>query len=173
MKISYRIILSNFINKFPSGKLLVFPLVFFLLIGINSAQPINYDRYDYFNHNFNLLTLEFQQTDGTKFAENSNSGMANSQAEADTSSKNSIDKLYYNGQSHVLELELEENVSRIEIKIYNLIGKDVKTAYEGKPKPKGSEYHLETSELPRGVYICTVLGKDFLLTRKFIVKSQE
>jgi hypothetical protein len=73
-----------------------------------------------------------------------------------------------NGE-HFLIVELASEQRRLEIAVYNLLGKRVATVYQGKASPGVHEYPIPSAELPNGVYICVVQGDGFRLAQKFVV----
>ncbi len=73
-----------------------------------------------------------------------------------------------NGE-HFLIVELASEQRRLEIAVYNLLGKRVVTVYQGKASPGVHEYPLPSAGLPNGVYICVVQGDGFRLAQKFVV----
>jgi hypothetical protein len=73
-----------------------------------------------------------------------------------------------NGE-HFLIVELASEQRRLEIAVYNLLGKRVATVYQGKASPGVHEYPIPSAGLPNGVYICVVQGDGFRLAQKFVV----
>lgn len=92
---------------------------------------------------------------------------------ADTSGnkENSITKLYPSNRSDLLniELELSETDQRLQISVYNLLGKVVVEPEYINPSSNKITHQLSISSLPNGVYLCVVLGKNFRLREKFII----
>ncbi len=112
-----------------------------------------------------------EPADGIKFA----NGIINMKeadslkTEADTvSNKNRIKYLVEKGGNHALKIELENYDNDIVIEVFNLLGKQVLEVYKGQPV-REMEYIIQSWKLPNGVYICTIHGKNFRLTGKFIV----
>jgi hypothetical protein len=70
---------------------------------------------------------------------------------------------------HFLIVELASEQRRLEIAVYNLLGKRVATVYQGKASPGVHEYPIPSAGLPNGVYICVVQGDGFRLAQKFVV----
>jgi len=74
------------------------------------------------------------------------------------------------GEGYYLLLELEDYEQRIQIAAYNLLGKKVLDIYNGIPiNDPDYRYDIMTNNLPNGVYICFVFGKNFRLQEKFVV----
>jgi len=74
------------------------------------------------------------------------------------------------GEGYYLLLELEDYEQRIQIAAYNLLGKKVLDIYNGVPiNDPDYRYDIMTNNLPNGVYICFVFGKNFRLQEKFVV----
>jgi hypothetical protein len=68
-----------------------------------------------------------------------------------------------------LRLEVKDKDQLIKIKVFNILGNEVLDVYDGYPYSADKEYELETHRLPNGIYICKIVGKNFHLSRKFII----
>ena len=65
------------------------------------------------------------------------------------------------------KISLASDQQRIDIGIYNMLGKRMGDVYAG-PATKGDhEYTISTDDLPEGVYICILQGGDFRRAAKF------
>lgn len=117
------------------------------------------------------LALRSYALDGTKFAEipKRHDTAGPEIAEVDTNSKdNKVEYLRESHDGHTLKLKLKDYNQIITISVFNLLGKEVLEVFHGQPK-KNIEYRIQSWKLPNGVYFCTIYGKDFRLTEKFIV----
>ncbi len=70
-----------------------------------------------------------------------------------------------------LTLKKEDYDNPITVNVYNLLGKKVMEVYRGMPYSGDYPYDIPAGELPKGIYICNVVGKGFRLDGKFIVTS--
>jgi hypothetical protein len=87
----------------------------------------------------------------------------------DTLTQNKITKVWEtNGQVRV-EVTLQKKGVDITLKVYNMLGKEIKTIYTGTQSKDKEEYQFNSSELPNGIYICMLVGSTFRDTEKFIV----
>lgn len=86
-----------------------------------------------------------------------------------TDKRDRIVSLRQVGDVHILKIELRDYKSEISIAAYNLLGKKVMDIYKGVPKNPDYPYEIASWKLPNGIYICTLLGKDFRKSEKFIV----
>lgn len=68
-----------------------------------------------------------------------------------------------------LSLRKDDYENPITISVYNLLGNKVMEVYRGIPYKDDSLYEIPITELPKGVFICNVVGKGFRLDSKFIV----
>lgn len=90
--------------------------------------------------------------------------------EDSTKSENRITQLRKDGDRYILKIELKDYESSIEISVFNILGKKIRIVHEGPPKKDADyPYEIYASDLPNGVYICVVHGKDFRLAKKFII----
>ncbi len=114
-------------------------------------------------------------SDGIKFAKKSNKTSESDSINiiaADTSErKDRIISLNQVGDVHILKVELSDYNSEINIMVYNLIGKKVMDVYKGIPKSTSPDYpyEIQSWRLPNGIYLCTLQGKNFRKTEKFVV----
>lgn len=73
-----------------------------------------------------------------------------------------------NGQIRI-EVTLQKKGVDITLKVYNMLGKEIKTIYTGPQSKEKDEYQFNSSELPNGIYICMLIGTTFRDTEKFII----
>lgn len=64
------------------------------------------------------------------------------------------------------ELPLE---SRVELKIFNVLGKEIKTLIDGVEAPGRHEVKFEAGNLPSGIYFCTMKSGSFIKTEKMVL----
>lgn len=88
---------------------------------------------------------------------------------ADTSATNRIKALKQDGNYFKLYLELENYDSPIEISVWNMLGIRVIDVHDGKPKPTDDPYWIPTYDLPDGIYLVSVKGRNFKLSDKMLV----
>lgn len=92
-----------------------------------------------------------------------------SRVNADTITTSKITKIWEtNGQIRV-EVTLQKKGADITLKVYNMLGKEIKTIYTGTQSKDKEEYQFNSSELPNGIYICMLIGTTFRDTEKFII----
>ena len=66
-----------------------------------------------------------------------------------------------------VEIDLAKDQGKIDLGIYNMLGKRLNDVYSG-PAAKGRhDYTTSSSDLPEGVYICILKGDDFRRAAKF------
>ena len=136
-------------------------------------QLLNYNCINPQNFYFYQLPIGQKTPDGTKFA-----GKKTSRTQEDSTYKSLSDttdrrdkivSLRQVGDVHILKIELRDYKTEISITAYNLLGKKVLDIYKGLPKNPEYPYEVPSWKLPNGIYICTLLGKDFRKSEKFIV----
>ena len=57
----------------------------------------------------------------------------------------------------------------LKLSLYNLLGKEVKTIYEGLPRDNDYEYTASISDLPNGVYICILSSNNYKDAKKLVI----
>jgi len=149
----------------------------FLALSSNLIGQTNY--YDLISpaasKNQKIYLREFMIDDnsGTKLV-NKDKKLKSNDTKGDTTTKktNRITAIQErrDGEGYYLLLELEDYDQRIQISAYNLLGKKVLDIYNGTAiNDPEYRYDIMTNNLPNGVYICFVFGKNFRLQEKFIV----
>jgi len=83
--------------------------------------------------------------------------------------ENRIHSIRETNGEHVVVVELAADQRRLDIGVYNLLGKRVATVYQGKATAGVREYGIPTVNLPNGIYICIVQGDGFRLAQKFVL----
>jgi len=66
-------------------------------------------------------------------------------------------------------LTLKNPEQKIQVGIFNMLGKQVMEIYEGDYKSFKNPYVLDSTYLPNGLFLCVAQGKNFRLAEKFIV----
>lgn len=89
--------------------------------------------------------------------------------ENDTLKENKIVNIYSNKDLFYVELDLSDKESHIVLAAYNIIGKPVKEIHNGKPLPEGTKYEFRATDLPNGIYLCILEGRNYRSVKKFIV----
>lgn len=69
----------------------------------------------------------------------------------------------------IVVVELASDQRRLDIGVYNLLGKRVATVYLGKASAGIREYPIPTAGLPNGIYICVAQGDGFRVAHKFVL----
>ncbi len=59
--------------------------------------------------------------------------------------------------------------SYINLKIYNLIGQEIKTLFEGESQPGNFEFTFDGSNLSSGIYLCIMETRDFMESKKIML----
>lgn len=79
------------------------------------------------------------------------------------------------GDRFFVYLDLLDYDSKIQISVYNMLGKKVMDVFDNYPyKDTNYPYEINTSSpinLPNGLYLCIVLGKNYRLREKFIISK--
>ena len=68
----------------------------------------------------------------------------------------------------VVKVNLKDKDSEIRLSVFNILGKEVFEIHNGKPI-NGNEYEFLSSNLPNGIYLCILTGRNFRDAAKFIV----
>ncbi len=164
--------MTNFIKLI----LLSIGILFITIINLG-AQHRSPDNVFFYRNSLALIDTKSiassQGSDGTLIA-NSPSRAKNSKllrTDADSNKKeNRIAKVWRGMQEQYhIKVDVKDNEPYIRLSVYNMLGKEVLLIYSDKPKPKDVEYTFSGSELPNGVYICVLQGKNFRDAEKFIV----
>lgn len=121
-----------------------------------------------------IFLREFMIEENSSSKQVNNKKLKSSETKGDTTIKrvNKITSILErrDGEGYYLLLELEDYEQRIQIAAYNLLGKKVLDIYNGIPiNDPDYRYDIMTNNLPNGVYICFVFGKNFRLQEKFVV----
>lgn len=66
-----------------------------------------------------------------------------------------------------VRVNLGAEQDKLEVTVLNLLGKEMKKVYSGYASKGEHEYSSSISDLPEGVYICTVQGSNFRRAEKF------
>ena len=90
--------------------------------------------------------------------------------EQDTSTvKNEITTIYSSDQINFkVRISLKEYNVPIKLTVFNMLGNLVKEIYNG-TAVKGTEYPLDATNLPNGLYLCILEGRNFRDAEKFII----
>lgn len=115
-----------------------------------------------------LLAKAPNKNNGTNI-ENSKSVQVSSKTEDESPKENKIDKLWMNGEDKfIVKIDLIDKESEIRLSVFNILGKEVFEIHNGKPN-SFNEYEFLSSNLPNGIYLCILNGRNFRDAEKFIV----
>ncbi|HEY6191903.1 MAG TPA: T9SS type A sorting domain-containing protein [Bacteroidota bacterium] len=67
-----------------------------------------------------------------------------------------------------IHFEIPEK-SQVSIKLYSLLGQEVRTILEGERSPGKYDVRLDASLLPSGVYLCRIIANDFIRSEKIVL----
>jgi len=151
----------------------IFNLSFVSLANINFVEraTIKSDSSKFEKYIYNKPIIK---NSGTNIA-NSKSLLLNSKVESDTSkSLNKITRVWSNGEDRfVVRVELASGYNGdIQLSVFNILGKEVIEIHKGQvsSNPTNSyEYEFLSSNLPNGIYLCILNGRNFRDAEKFIV----
>lgn len=124
-----------------------------------------------------FLQIIFQLKDsntGTKIAPKKDAvkpkSYLNAVNEDTTKKENKITSVRESSDKILLYIDLIDYDQKIQISVFNLLGKKVLDVFEGMPyKDPDYAYEISKSNLPNGVYLFIVLGKNFKLREKFVI----
>lgn len=122
-------------------------------------------------NNSQFHSSKTSRSDGTKIAQNwsvPKSGV-NKQVAYSADTTNSILKIWSKSEQFYVKISLADYQSDIALTAYNMLGKEVLKIHQGTPKPKEYLYEFSSTDLPNGVYICVLQGRNFRDAEKFIV----
>jgi len=109
---------------------------------------------------------------GTKFANlQLSSEMFFFKQNADTIVGNARIAAVWNDANQIkvkLQISQYRDVS-LKLSLYNLLGKEVKTIYEGLPRDNDYEYNASIADLPNGVYICILSSNNYKDAKKLVI----
>lgn len=115
-----------------------------------------------------LLAKAPNKINGTNI-ENSKSVQVSSKTEDEVPKENKIDKLWMSSEDKfTVKLELIDKESEIKLSVFNILGKEVFEIHDGKPN-SSNEYEFLSSNLPNGIYLCILNGRNFRDAEKFII----
>ncbi len=160
-------------------KLFIFLILFIIILlpfesysQFNLRGLILIPSYDKNKSSLNKLLPE-EKNNGTVIAKLKQVGKESAVETDTTASGNRKIELIESPTSDVVKVYLtlteDDYDSKIKIGIYNLLGKKVRDLYDDLPIQGRYPYEIYTNELPKGIYICNVIGKNFRLDAKFIV----
>ena len=67
-----------------------------------------------------------------------------------------------------IHFEIPEK-SQVSIKLYSLLGQEVRTILDGERSPGKYDVRLDASLLPSGVYLCRIIANDFIRSEKIVL----
>lgn len=89
--------------------------------------------------------------------------------ESDTITSNKITKVWYTSSELNVEVYQVFKQQEITITVYNMLGKEVLDVFKGTSSSRLEEVYTATFNLPNGIYICVLQGKNFRDSEKFII----
>lgn len=151
----------------------------FVTLALKSFSQVNDNSYDYvFAHKFsgvhNAIFILSQSYTGTEIAPAEKRKAAHKKVEDDTSNaKNSISvRESGDGESILVCLDLNDYDVKVEIIVYNMLGKKVMDVWNGKAISNAScpkEYEIPKTKLPDGLYLCVAQSEKFRMVGKFVI----
>ena len=166
----------------PSIRLQLFLLnilLMFITLALDSFSQVNDNSYDYIFANkysgvHNAIFIMSQNYSGTEIATQEKRKVVHKKVEEDTTNaKNSISvRESSDGERILVCLDLNDYDIKVEIIVYNMLGKKVMDIWNGKaisndPCPK--EYEIPKTKLPDGLYLCVAQSEKFRIVGKFVV----
>lgn len=89
--------------------------------------------------------------------------------ELDTVSGTQIERIWYSQTELNVEINQAGKQQEISITVYNMLGKEVLDVYKGTSSSSQKEIFSKPFNLPNGIYICVLQGKNFKDSEKFII----
>jgi hypothetical protein len=89
--------------------------------------------------------------------------------EQDSITSNVITKVWYASTELKVEIYQVVKQQEITITVYNMLGKEVLVVFKGTSSSQQEEVYSATFNLPNGIYICVLQGKNFRDSEKFII----
>lgn len=144
-------------------KIILITFIFMLTYKFASSQfyPDNLNS-------LNPISIDAIETNGTNI-DYQYVGSDNEQEETTdtTAIKNRIVSVVKISSKYYVEVELEEQNTQIEIKVFNMLGKLVVDVYNGSAN-NGDKFDFDANLL-NGIYICVLIGPNIRDAEKFIV----
>ena len=82
-------------------------------------------------------------------------------------SQNEIEKVWSDGINYYVSIRLEEDNTQIQLKLFNMLGKEISDIYEGSADD-GDVFEF-SSDLKNGIYICVLNGPNMRDAEKLII----
>lgn len=152
---------------------LIFNLSFVSLANINFVEKST-TKTDSSKIEKYIYNKPYNKNSGTNIV-NSKSLLLNSKVESDTSKAlNKITRVWSNGEDRfVVRVELQSGYNgEIQLSVFNILGKEVIEIHKGPVSSSSTntyEYEFLSSNLPNGIYLCILNGRNFRDAEKFIV----
>ncbi len=115
---------------------------------------------------YQLFSLSGKSLNGTDFVTLSSKDI---RIEEDSVTSNIITKVWYASTELKVEVYQVVKQQEITITVYNMLGKEVLVVYKGTSSSQQKEEYSATFNLPNGIYICVLQGKNFRDSEKFII----
>lgn len=81
--------------------------------------------------------------------------------------QNKIEKVWSDGINYYVSIRLEEDNTQIQLKLFNMLGKEITGIYEGSADD-GDVFEF-SSDLKNGIYICVLNGPNMRDAEKLII----
>ncbi len=89
--------------------------------------------------------------------------------EIDSINSNVITKVWYTSAELNVEVYQVFKQQEVTITVYNMLGKEVLELFRGTTSSSQEEIYSKSFNLPNGIYICVLQGKNFKDSEKFII----
>lgn len=89
--------------------------------------------------------------------------------ENDSLVSNKITKVWYTATELNVQIYQVFKQQDITITVYNMLGKEVLEVFKGISSNNQEEVYSKSFNLPNGIYICIMQGKNFKSSEKFII----
>jgi hypothetical protein len=168
---------GGYLNKIFNTKTVLLSIILLFSFSIYTHSQIFHKNiflvptYDKSKDSYNIL-LNKQTNYGTVIDEVRRIGRKPGESRVDSAgTDNRAIKVIEGKDRYLVRLTLkkEDYENPITINVFNLLGNKVMEVYKGIPYSYDTPYEILVNELPKGVFICNVVGKGFRLDSKFIV----
>ncbi len=137
-------------------------IIIFIIINLNTLFSIttipNLNEPNFNNKKTSL--------NGTKIAK---PNLKLNSIELDSITTNKIIKIWYTNSELNIQIYQVFKQQEIAISVYNMLGKEVLEVFKGTSSSNVEETYSKTFNLPNGIYICIMQGKNFKSSEKFII----
>jgi len=116
-------------------------------------------------------TNNSKDSNGTEIAsENKRNNISQAKISSDTSDVQlKIVQIYTDKEKVIIKIDVRNYDSEIRISAFNMLGKEVKEFFKGTLARQETTLDFPIGELPNGLYLCIIQGRDLKLAEKFII----